>query len=440
MAVAFDAVGPSSSGTGNATAGATGTQTVTWTHTAGSGANRYVVVGVSNGETGNAGTDTYTVTYGGTAMTLIGSVLSNNTQFGAARLYGLANPATGASTVSVQVAGTGTKTINCGSISFTGVDQTTPVGTGVTAFGSSGTPSVAVTGTSAANMVVDVLTMGSGSSTSNKTLRWSRNGNGNSAGGNGAQSTAASTAGTVTMSYNSGVDAWGVVAVEVKAAPVTPDPIASGAVVPNPTISTTVTASPSSVASGAVVPSPVVSTAITLSPSAIATGEAVPSPAVAYVTVVVPTSITSGQVVPSVGVSYGPPTQILAPVSITSGQVVPSINGVLYLLQEVTATSVPTGESVGQPSVTVQQPTTVFIGPVVQRRVPIDGMGSLAPLMNFGLAVFRIDGQWYESEFPPPAAFEEADLFFPGGHINPVDDDTAAILIAAGYETSEVFL
>jgi hypothetical protein len=86
----------------------------------------------------------------------------------------------------------------------------------------------------------------------------------------------------------------------------------------------------------------------------------------------------------------------------------------------------------------VRTPQLVFIPPFKQRRVPLGNGTALAALLNYGLAVYRIDGQWYESEFPPPSAFELADLFFPGGHIIPVDAATAAILNAAGYETQEV--
>lgn len=85
-------------------------------------------------------------------------------------------------------------------------------------------------------------------------------------------------------------------------------------------------------------------------------------------------------------------------------------------------------------------PEIQFQPPYTQRRVPLDGDSALTALMNFGLAVYRIGGQWFEAEYPPPSAFVEADLFFEGGHVHVVDADTAAILNAAGYETTEVFL
>jgi hypothetical protein len=218
-----------------------------------------------------------------------------------------------------------------------------------------------------------------------------------------------------------------------------PDSIVSGAVVPSPALSTTLTATPNSLPTGAVVPSPSVSSVLVATPASIASGAVVPAPTVGNVLAVVPTSIPSGEVVPGPAASLGPPSQILAPASIVSGEVVPDASA-MYLLQFSTPDAIGSGESVPPLAVTVQQPTTVFIPPITQRRVPLDGNGALVALMNFGLAVYRIDGQWFEAEFPPPSAWELADLFFEGGHMHSVDDATAALLNAAGYETSEVFL
>lgn len=80
-----------------------------------------------------------------------------------------------------------------------------------------------------------------------------------------------------------------------------------------------------------------------------------------------------------------------------------------------------------------------FYPPYVQRRVPLAADSALVALMNFGLAVYRVNGQWFESEYPPPSAFTDADLFFEGGHEHLVDADTAALLNAAGYDIIEVF-
>jgi len=219
MAVAFDAVGPSSAG---ATAGA-GT-TVSWSHTC-TGSNRVLVVGAAV----NCGsTQTITgVTYNGVAMTAVpsGRMNSNNTaNVGFVQVWYLIAPATGANTV-VITASASVFSFSAGSVSFTGVDQTTPLGAAVTSFGSSAAASVAVTGTTAGNIVIDAVCTGNAVSSSGQSLQWLRNTDTLSAAGNGASSTVAG-GGTATMSYTVNNDFWGIVAVEVLAVPgaATPPP------------------------------------------------------------------------------------------------------------------------------------------------------------------------------------------------------------------------
>jgi hypothetical protein len=212
VAVAFDAVGPSSAGQS-----ATATTTLTWSHTC-AGTNRYVLVGVSMGQFPDTGR-TMSATFGGTSMTSLGLVHSGGSTAGLVQLFGLINPATGASTVTVTASGT-TDTLSGGSVSFTGVDQTTPVGTAVTASGTSTAPSATVTGTTAGNMVAAAACTGTstGFTASGNTSRWTKNVNGNTGAGNNAGSTAAAS-GSVSMSFTTGAsDLWGAVAVEVKAA------------------------------------------------------------------------------------------------------------------------------------------------------------------------------------------------------------------------------
>jgi hypothetical protein len=64
MAVVFDAVGPSSVGTGVA-----GTSS-SWSHTCSAAAGRLLIVGVAIGKIGD-GTTTTSVTYSGVAMTSV---------------------------------------------------------------------------------------------------------------------------------------------------------------------------------------------------------------------------------------------------------------------------------------------------------------------------------------------------------------------------------
>lgn len=210
MAVAFDAVGPSSAGT-------TGSSPLSWTHTAGAGSNMAVIVGVSQMD-GALSLGSVTATYGGTAMTFLGARASNDSTAGAAWMFGLVSPPTGAQTV--VVTGSGDQFIG-GSISFTGVDQTTPFATAVTGAGddTGGTNKPTATVSSAANnMVVDILVYGQGINGATGTQRWLDNVNTNSAAGNAVQSTYAG-ASSVTTTYNvAGLDWWGLVAVSINAA------------------------------------------------------------------------------------------------------------------------------------------------------------------------------------------------------------------------------
>jgi hypothetical protein len=210
MAVAFDAVGPGATGTISATS------PLTWSHTC-TGTNGALLVGVSFGQAGgSSGADTNTVTYNGVAMTRLGAVSSNNQTDGYVELYGLIAPATGANTVSVSHTTAGTvHHIVAGSVSFTGAAS---FGTAVTNFGSSTTPTVNVTGTTAGNMVVDACCDAQGLISSNQTLRWESAGSdANTAACNAGQSTAAA-GGTITMSWAAPTDWWGIVAAEVIAA------------------------------------------------------------------------------------------------------------------------------------------------------------------------------------------------------------------------------
>lgn len=78
----------------------------------------------------------------------------------------------------------------------------------------------------------------------------------------------------------------------------------------------------------------------------------------------------------------------------------------------------------------------VFRTPYVQRRMPI--APPLTALINFSVAVLRIGGQWVETEYPTEEQINAADLYFPGGHENPVNQATANILTAAGYVVDNV--
>ncbi|HSX28216.1 MAG TPA: hypothetical protein VLF60_02090 [Candidatus Saccharimonadales bacterium] len=205
MAIAFDAVGPSSAGTGTAN-----TTSITWNHTC-TGSNLLLVVGVGVGS--GLATTTTSVTYNSVSMTSAGKVYSDNQTDGYVELFYLAGPATGSNAVVVTCSVA--KDLTGGSMSFTGVDQSTPVTNAVTAFGTGTAPSVTVTSASG-NVVIDAAVSGSAFSSSGQTLRWNKNLNVTSGAGNSAQSTA-NGASSVTMSYTTPSDWWGIVGANIVA-------------------------------------------------------------------------------------------------------------------------------------------------------------------------------------------------------------------------------
>ncbi len=218
MAVIFDAVGPSSAGTAvvvaNPSSHTDGVTSLSWSHTA-SGTNRAVYVSVALGSY-SASSRTTTVTYGGISMTSVSKTFCNNGGGGYVQLFRLLAPATGAQTVAVTVSSPGAISIVAGSVSFTGVDQTTPEAHTATNYGSSAAASVGITSV-AGNMVLDATANGSGAASSSQTNRWLNNADGDSSGGCGASSTAAG-ANSVTMSYILNNDDWGIIAVDIQAA------------------------------------------------------------------------------------------------------------------------------------------------------------------------------------------------------------------------------
>lgn len=206
MAVTFDAVGPSSAGTSiNST-------TLSWSHTC-SGTERLLTVGVA--VSGGITTNSITATYNSVSMTSAGRVFSNNQNDGWVELFYLVAPATGSNTVLVTC--DVTRTLIGGSVSFNGVDQSTPVDTAVTGF-DDGTPAPSLTVSSATgDMVVDAVCTGTGVTSSSQTNRWLKNVEAITAAGNAAQSTADGAA-SVNMAYTISTDWWGMIAMNINQA------------------------------------------------------------------------------------------------------------------------------------------------------------------------------------------------------------------------------
>lgn len=201
MALAIDA-------TSSATGGGAGP--FTWLHTC-AGSDRCLLVGIAYYDSG----DTISaVTYNGDALTEVPSSTVSNGQYTTA-FYSLVAPDTGSNTVSVTFTGF-VFDFGAGAVSFTGADQTTPLGTAVTATGTDTTPTVTVTSASG-EIVVDALTIVHGGTLTvdgSQSQRW------NSTGAFGFIKYAGSTepgASSTTMSWsNSTSQAWAIAAVPVK--------------------------------------------------------------------------------------------------------------------------------------------------------------------------------------------------------------------------------
>lgn len=229
MAVAFDAVGPGAAGSTP-----TGTKPVTWAHTC-TGGNGLLLVGVVFDAVTIATLGTLTVTYATVPMTLVGSWPAGGAgqTVGVVAVWKKITPATGSNTVSVSWS-TGTPdTVIGGSLSFTGADQTTGIGS-VTDHDSAGASVTAwTTGTittTTGNMLVAFTCNGSGGTTFTAgTLRWAGGAGGGGAAGFGAGGTIAST-GSDSIGGAQNSDYSGTMGFEVLAAPAgTLAALASGA-------------------------------------------------------------------------------------------------------------------------------------------------------------------------------------------------------------------
>jgi hypothetical protein len=119
-----------------------------------SGSNRLLWVGTAFYQNGN--TFVSGVTFNGVSFTEVPSSAKNNGSLWVQQFY-LVAPDTGEQTVQVQYGGSAAFDIGVVAVSFTGVDQTTPIGTAVTASDSSTAPSATVASVTADDFVVDIL-------------------------------------------------------------------------------------------------------------------------------------------------------------------------------------------------------------------------------------------------------------------------------------------
>ena len=193
----------------------------TWSHTT-SGANRVLIVGVI---IRNSSSETVTsVTYSGVAMSLV-AAQSNGTSV-RAELWQLVAPQTGAHNIVATIA-PGTA-MACGAMSFTGVNQTTPIDATNSNTGTSATPTVTVTTVTNHAWLVDTLAFRSsgtpgnptGTAGSGQTQRWSGYFEADPVRGKGSSEGPQASAGGVVMDWNlsASVD-WAIAGAALKPLP-----------------------------------------------------------------------------------------------------------------------------------------------------------------------------------------------------------------------------
>lgn len=153
------AVDASTSGTGQLTG--IGTQTLTFNHTTANVANRLLIVGVSLNITNAPTSALVGITYNGTPMNFVGAGNdAGNTR--RVEMFQLLNPLNGTFPVVVSVSIPVAQTVGvvAGATTFTGVDQTVPTGTFVSANGAAQTNSQLDVPSVVNGMVFDTLATG----------------------------------------------------------------------------------------------------------------------------------------------------------------------------------------------------------------------------------------------------------------------------------------
>jgi uncharacterized protein YjdB len=185
--------------------------TITLSHTINDSDNRLLLVGISARER-----NVNAITYGGVAMTLVG--FANRGTDSRVYIYRMLAPPVGTANIVVTFSGSLSKGAVVGAISYSGVNQSTPLGTFATANADATNPSVNASSTSG-DLVFDVvalknlnaMTAGSG-----QTQRW----NITSGEIRATCSTEPATGTSTTMSWTSSKGKWVIGAVSIKPAAV----------------------------------------------------------------------------------------------------------------------------------------------------------------------------------------------------------------------------
>ncbi|MBX3010174.1 MAG: DUF11 domain-containing protein [Caldilineaceae bacterium] len=200
--------------------------TLTFAHTTGNGANRLLLVAVAVGSstsTGGNATTVSSVTYGGTSLTLVGSISESGSRV-RSYLYSLLAPPTGTANVVVTLSSSATRPLYAGATTFTGVNQSAPLGTYASYRSGTSVTSTSLAVTSASGeLVYDAVAVDGESNSnialtvgSNQTARWTTNSTNYLSAGSSTKAGATST--TMAWSWSSS-NQYVIGAVPIKPAP-----------------------------------------------------------------------------------------------------------------------------------------------------------------------------------------------------------------------------
>jgi hypothetical protein len=244
-------------------------------HTTGTGESRLMLVGISVSEASNP--PSISATYGGQNLSFAGSTFLDDSGSGV-YIYYLINPPSGTHTVHIDYSSSPDWGSVVGVMTFSGVDQNTPLGSFAGATGDSTTPSVNVS-SAVGELVFDTFmedwgprSAGAGS---NQTQRWMNNDGGNDWAGGGSTE---SGAGSVTMSWSLNYHSpWAIGAVSIKPAE-EPTPTPTPSNTPTPLDTPTATPSQTPTSTGTPTNTPIPPTATTIPtntpiPTALPSGE-----------------------------------------------------------------------------------------------------------------------------------------------------------------------
>jgi hypothetical protein len=238
-------------------------------HTTGTGENRLMLVGLS---VSAVSPPSVTATYGGQTLSLVGSRFEGGD---GVFIYRLINPPSGTHTVHIDYSSSPGWGSVVGVVTFTGVDQTNPLGGFVSAYADTQYPTVNVS-SAAGELVFDTFMEAwaprSAWAGSNQTQRWMNNDGGGGWAGGGSTEPGA---GSVTMSWTLNYHSPSVIgAVSIKAAPeatatpaVTNTPTSTATATETPTPSETPTATQTPTPAGTATPTQITGTTIPAFPS-----------------------------------------------------------------------------------------------------------------------------------------------------------------------------